>query len=51
MLNNIFFLFHNGENGEPSAMFLSVTEREGTDRGRPPYIREWILRERAKEGV
>jgi hypothetical protein len=32
--------------------FLSVTEREGTPfMGCPPYVREWILRERAEEGV
>ena len=32
--------------------FLSVTEREGTRlMGCPPYVREWILRERAEEGV
>jgi hypothetical protein len=32
--------------------FLSVTEREGTRlTGCPPYVREWILRERAEEGV
>jgi hypothetical protein len=32
--------------------FLSVTEREGTRlMGCPPYVREWILRERDEEGV
>ncbi|HEY4051293.1 MAG TPA: hypothetical protein VGM27_30895 [Acidobacteriaceae bacterium] len=32
--------------------FLSVTEREGTRlMSCPPYVREWILRERAEEGV
>ena len=32
--------------------FLSLTEREGTRLvGCPPYVREWILRERAEEGV
>jgi anti-anti-sigma regulatory factor len=32
--------------------FLSVIEREGTRlMGCPPYVREWILRERAEEGV
>ena len=32
--------------------FLSVTEREGIPlMGCPPYVREWILRERAEEGV
>jgi hypothetical protein len=32
--------------------FLSVIEREGTRLMRcPPYVREWILRERAEEGV
>ena len=32
--------------------FLSVTELKGTRlMGRPPYVREWILRERAEEGV
>jgi hypothetical protein len=32
--------------------FLSVTEREGTRLiGCPPYVRQWILRERAEEGV
>jgi hypothetical protein len=32
--------------------FLSVTEREGTGlMSCPPYVREWILRERAEEGV
>ena len=32
--------------------FLSVTERKGTRlMGCPPYVREWILRERAEEGV
>jgi hypothetical protein len=32
--------------------FLSVIEREGTRlMGCPPYVREWILRERAQEGV
>ena len=32
--------------------FLSVTERKGTRlMSCPPYVREWILRERAEEGV
>jgi anti-anti-sigma regulatory factor len=32
--------------------FLSASEREGARlMGCPPYIREWILRERAEEGV
>jgi hypothetical protein len=32
--------------------FLSVTEREGTGlMGCPPYVREWVLRERAEDGV
>ena len=32
--------------------FLNVTERKGTRlMGCPPYVREWILRERAEEGV
>jgi hypothetical protein len=32
--------------------FLSVTERKGTPlMGCPPYVREWILRERAEESV
>ena len=32
--------------------FLSFTEREGTRlMSCPPYVREWILRERAEEGV
>jgi hypothetical protein len=32
--------------------FLSVTEREGSQlMGCPPYVREWILPERAEEGV
>jgi hypothetical protein len=32
--------------------FLSVIEREGTPlMACPPYVREWILRERAEEGV
>ena len=32
--------------------FLSVIEREITRFvGCPPYVREWILRERAEEGV
>ena len=32
--------------------FLSVTERKGTRlMDCPPYVREWILRERAEEGV
>ena len=31
---------------------LSVTEREGIPlMSCPPYVREWILRERAEEGV
>ena len=32
--------------------FLSVTERKGARlMGLHPYVREWILRERAEEGV
>jgi hypothetical protein len=32
--------------------FLSIIEREGTRlMACPPYVREWILRERAEEGV